>query len=240
MDMIEKEYKYLCVIPESTAELLTKSRTLKCITQTYFYNDDEIYRLRHVYTPYIKFADQDCDSYYLTRKDGCIYTEDNAIIRNEQEVKLPSKSSYLKILKDYQLDKNYKECSISKHRYSFFNDRIIVDVFMSLSNGDQIGVIEIENAPVYQFNLPKNFRHICAVSKMKEFENFEMAKNGAFPTKLAIELLVSRMTCPICGKINLEVKNGLIRCSSSKCFEVGHSFTILAFAELVDFYNIFT
>ena len=236
MQKIEKEFKFLTIIPESTYKILVNSKTAKFINQTYFYNDLNVYRLRHATTMRIRFANESQDKFYLTEKLSTKY-EAGSIIRNEDEIEL-TKQDY-KLQKAVFENSSYSQCNISKMRYEFLSGLVSVDIFIDLANGDKIGIIEIENERLDEFDLNKSFRFWCNVSSDKEFQNFEMAKNGGFPLDLAIKNFMLQMTCPLCGRWGIaQLDDNSFGCIAG-CFATKHTYPISAFTELLDFYNLF-
>jgi hypothetical protein len=236
MKKIEKEFKFLTVIPRTTYDTLVNSRTSKFINQTYFYNEMNTYRLRHATTINIRFANESQDKFYLTEKLSTKY-EAGSIIRNENEIEL-TKQDYKLQMAVFE-NSPYSKCSISKMRYEFLSGLVSVDVFIDLANGDKIGIIEIENERLDEFDFNKSFRFWCNVSSVKEFQNFEMAKNGEFPINLAVKKFMLQMTCPLCGRWGIEQLDDISFGCIAGCFATKHTYPISAFTELLDFYNLF-
>lgn len=243
MIKIEREFKFLCIIPQAIYHILLDSNTKKYVEQTYFENEKMSYRLRHVRKSSIKFADENPNAYYLTVKSfikhdfGEGLGNETTIVSTENEVEL-SEKEYHDTLKEFRADSSYKEYSISKTRFAFANDLVVVDIFASLPNGDKIGIIEIEHNSVENFNF-RPFLFITNVSSCKEFKNLQMAKQGSFPLDIAINLFLNKMECPFCAKWNMTAVNEFTIGCPAGCFETSHTYLKHAFTEVLDFYKLF-
>lgn len=225
---MKKTVKILTIIPKSTYDILNNSKTTKFINQTYFYNETNTYQLRNVTTMNIKFADESINKYYLSNE---------SVMKNEDEIEL-SERDYRSRMSEFENSK-YSKCGISKTRYEFLCGLVSVDIFIDFANENKIGIIEIENEKLNNFDLNKNFKFCCDVSLVEEFQDFKMAKTGKFPIDFAVSKFISKMTCPVCGHSGIEKLNdGTFTCTN-KCFMTKHTYSMAAFMELLDFYNIF-
>lgn len=234
---MEIEKKFLVLIPKATLKKMDDFGDKKIVHQYYFIDNIlNLDILKECRARVVEHSNGEL-RYYYTEKD--FVSNDEVLVRKENEYEITGDEFKGKLESAVRSDisKVYK---LSKIRYGFLDDKIVVDKYM-YGGRAYIGMMEIEYA-IKPYQTPKllNFPNMVDVTGLEQYRNINISKNG-FPWEDASRrLIIETMRCPICGEFTLRFGGASRITCANGCFRWGiPNQRIINLNDLVDVLELF-